>query len=173
MNEIASNIINNFKLPKFSEIPDVGLFLEQTAKYVNGYLSCLGNVNLTTSMISNYVKKGMIANPIKKQYYREQIAYIFFIALAKTVLSLEDIQVMMNIVPTISDCENAYGLFCDEFDKSLRRVFTKEDLYPTENSGTSSSQEMRLLKNTVVAVTHKIYLDSAFAAIRSEKKEVE
>lgn len=174
MNDLSKNIITDFKFPAYSEIPDVGLFLEQTAKYVNGYLSCLKSVSLTTSMISNYVKKGLIANPVKKQYYRNQIAYIFFIAIAKTVLSLEDIQVMVDMVPKITDCESAYRYFCEEFEKSLKYVFDKGDLKaPAAAARSKEAEEKKLLRNTVVAVTHKIYLDSAFAAMRKEPENAD
>lgn len=167
MSEALKDVIADFKLPTYNEIPDVGLFLEQTAKYVNGYLEPLGSVNLTTSMISNYVKKGLVANPIKKQYYRDQIAYIIFIAIAKTVLSLEDIQVMVDMVPQITECEKAYRYFCEEFEQTLRFVFDKGELQSNTSRNRKEAREKKLLKNTVMAVTHKIYLDSAFESIRA------
>ena len=78
-----SSSIADFRLPRYHEIPNVGLYLEQATKYVCEYLEPLGEYTLTPSMISNYVKKGLIANPIKKQYSRDHIAYLFFIAMAK------------------------------------------------------------------------------------------
>ena len=60
--------VANFRLPRYQEIPNMGLYLEQATKYVCEYLEPLGDYTLTPSMISNYVKKGLIANPIKKQY---------------------------------------------------------------------------------------------------------
>ena len=66
-----------FHLPKYEDIPDVGLYLEQTVKYINSYFDSFDGMNLTASMVSNYVKKGLVANAVKKQYYREQIAYLF------------------------------------------------------------------------------------------------
>ena len=86
--QIAQSI-KDFRLPRYQEIPNVGLYLEQATKYVCEYLEPLGEYSLTPSMISNYVKKGLIANPVKKQYGREQIAYLFFIAVAKSVRSLD------------------------------------------------------------------------------------
>ena len=84
-----SNSVADFRLPRYNEIPNVGLYLEQATKYVCEYLEPLGEYTLTPSMISNYVKKGLIANPVKKQYGRDHIAYLFFIAMAKSVLSLD------------------------------------------------------------------------------------
>ena len=80
-----------FYLPTYKEIPSVGLYLDQTSKYINECLTDLPDVELTNSMISNYVKKHLIANPIKKQYGRDQIACLLFIALTKNALTLDDV----------------------------------------------------------------------------------
>ena len=61
--------IRGFRLPRYAEIPTVGLYLEQTIKYINGFLAPLGCLELTGSMVSNYVKKGLIPAPVKKQYF--------------------------------------------------------------------------------------------------------
>ena len=91
-----SSSISDFRLPRYHEIPNVGLYLEQATKYVYEYLEPLGEFILTPSMISNYVKKGLIANPVKKQYGRDHIAYLFFIAVAKSVLSLDALTGFIN-----------------------------------------------------------------------------
>lgn len=58
--------ISEFRMPRYREIPDVGLYLDQTVKYMNRYLAPLGCMEITTSMVSNYVKKGYISNPVRK-----------------------------------------------------------------------------------------------------------
>ena len=55
-----------FRLPGYQEIPNVGLYLEQTVKYLNEFLVPLG-AEITPSMVSNYVKKGLVSNPVRKQ----------------------------------------------------------------------------------------------------------
>ena len=47
--------ISGFRLPRYEQIPDVGLYLEQTVRYVNPFLAPLGEVELTASLASNYV----------------------------------------------------------------------------------------------------------------------
>ena len=81
--------VQDFRLPRYQEIPDVGLYLEQASKYVCRYLSPILDTPLTASMISNYVKRGLLSSPVRKQYSRDQVAYLFFIAVAKNVLSLD------------------------------------------------------------------------------------
>ena len=89
--------IRDFHLPRYQEIPDVGLYLEQTAKYIDSYLSPLEDISITGCMISNNVTKKIINNPVKKQYGRDQIASLIFIAIAKSVLSLDNIHMMFEI----------------------------------------------------------------------------
>ena len=152
--------IENFDLPKYSEIPNVGLFLEQTTKYISEYLNPLSeSICLTGSMISNYVKKGIIKNPVKKQYARDEIAYLFFIAISKSVLSLENIQELLLIQREKFSCEQCYELFRTEFKKTLLQVF---ELQAENSIFANDSNEYALLKNTIITVCHKIYLDKYF-----------
>lgn len=157
--------VKDFRLPRYEEIPDVGLFLEQTTKYISEYLKPLENVTITGSMISNYVKKRLVANPMKKQYGREQIAYLFFIAVAKTVLSLEDIQLLIKIQKDTYDAKVAYEYFCLEFQNVLFYVFgLKESL---DEVRIDDSDEKIMLRNTIITVAHKVYLDKCFLKLNS------
>ena len=79
MKNTIADQVRGFHMPRYRQLPDMGLYLEQTVKYINGILQPLSGIELTGSMVSNYVKKGLIPNPIKKQYYAEQIAYLFFV----------------------------------------------------------------------------------------------
>lgn len=149
--------IRDFRLPKYSEIPDVGLFLEQTTKYISGLLPPLGGVSITSSMISNYVKQKLIANPVKKQYGRDQIAYLIFIAIAKSVLSLEHIQVLIDMQKKSYDAKTAYEYFCEEFENALRVAFGFQEDYKA--IGKQNSKQKVILRNTIIAIAHKVYLE--------------
>ena len=161
---IAASILN-FKLPDYDTIPDVGLYLEQTVKYISDYLSPLENVVLTNSMVSNYVKKGLIDNPVKKLYHREQIAYLFFIAIAKTVLSLEDIQLLIRLQKQSYSSERAYGYFVRELINLLHYVFGLKTT--VEEIDTDHTEEKTILRTTIITVAHKIYLDKYFSALHN------
>lgn len=159
--------IADFSLPRWHEIPNVGLYLEQTAQYVSEYLSCLGDFSLTGSMISNYVKKDLISNPVKKRYDREQIAYLFFITVAKTVLSMEDIGLLVRLQRGTYTAQVAYDYFCAELENVLFYVFgLKESL---DTVGVGCSQTKNMLRNTIIAAAHKAYLDCYFALLHQEE----
>ncbi len=149
--------VTQLALPAFEEIPDVGLFLDQVCRYINGYLEPLPGFGLTISMISNYVKKDLIPNPVKKQYGREQIACLFFIAVAKSVLSLEDIQLMLRLQQMTYPLHRAYDYFRLELRNVLEYVF--EQKTELEIVGVETSREKVILRNTIIAAAHKVYLN--------------
>ena len=167
-NEITSSVAD-FYLPRYNDIPNVGLYLEQVVKYISEYIGPIENISLTSSMISNYVKKGLIENPVKKQYNREQIAYLIFIAVAKSVLSMEDIRLLFEMQRKTYSPKKAYDYFCTEFENVLDYVFgIKEKL---DTVGNDNNDTKTMLRNTIIAVAYKIYLEKYLAALHSEEEQ--
>ena len=159
--------LRDFHLPRYNELPDVGLYLEQTAKYISEFLSPLEEGSLTPSMVSNYVKKGLIRNPVKKQYGREQIAYLIFIAIAKNVLSLDGLINFIALQKRTYSLQIAYDYFCQQFESIL--LFTAEVNDTMDIVGEDTTDEKRLLFSCIVAVTQKIYLERCLEAISQEE----
>ena len=144
----------------------MGLFLEQTTKYISSHLEPLEGISITSSMISNYVKKKLISNPVKKQYSREQIAYLIFIAVAKSVLSLENIQLFIELQKKAYPSEVAYEYFCHEFESVLKCVFDMRAV--PEMTGTKNTELKNMLRNTTITAAHKVYLETFFAGLGKE-----
>jgi len=165
--------ITDFHLPRYREIPNVGLYLEQSAKYINMCLSPLGYPELTTSMISNYVKQKIISGPYKKQYGAEHIACLIVLVIMKSVLSIEDIRIILDEKRRIYNIEDGYNILCDIFESQLRYVFRgtaiskptvsrkKEHLSPSDG----------IVHNVLMAAVQKIHLDMQIATLRSTAKE--
>lgn len=166
MNKEIQEQINDFKLPTYEEIPNVGLYLEQVTKYINDIISPLIGETITKSMISNYVKKGLVKNPIKKQYYRDQIALLVFITLAKTVISLEDIKLLIELKNQSYTDEVAYNYLRKEFLNVIEYVFEIKSSIDTV--GVDSNIPKRLLRNTIIAFAHKIYLEKSFEMLHKK-----
>ena len=163
MDQVLASI-QKFSLPRYDEIPNVGLYLEQTAKYITEYISRLGDFTLTGSMISNYVKKGLVDNPVKKQYSREQIGYLFFISIAKTVLSIEDVHLMIQLKKKSYPSQVAYDYFCAELENVIRFVFgLSKNL---DVVGQNNYDTKNLLRTAVIAVAHKAYLDNYLQCLK-------
>ena len=164
-----ADAFRSFRLPRYEEIPDEGMYLEQTAKYICEYLNpVLGNA-ITTSMISNYVKKDLIDNPIRKLYHRDQIAYLIFIAIAKNVMSLDGLINFIALQKRTYTLHRAYDYFCDQFEATL--FFTAEVCDTMDIVGEDTADEKKLLFSCIVAVTQKIYLEKCLEAIATEETE--
>lgn len=115
-----------FQLPAYQEIPNVGLYLEQTLKYINDTFSAFRSVELTKSMISNYVKLGYLRRPVKKQYDREQIAALLFIAVSKQVLSMDNIGKLFRMQMELGSMEESYTAFKADFDYLLDSIWNQK-----------------------------------------------
>ena len=164
-----TNSIANFHLPRYQDLPDMGLYLDQTTKYINHYLAPLGCMEITSSMVSNYVKKGYISNPVKKQYDAEQIAYLFFISVAKSVLSMDNIARLFSMQKRMYDAETAYDFFCDELENMLQFTFGLKDALQEVGTPEDRSEAKIMLRSTITAVTHIIYLSSRFDSMAAQE----
>ncbi len=167
MEEKVPASIQDFRLPRYDEIPNVGLYLEQTTKYISEYLEPLQDITITGSMISNYVKKKLISNPIKKQYYREQIAYLIFIAISKTVLSLDNIGILLEKQKQTYESHTAYNYFCSEFESIIHQIFGIKDAQ--DKIDHQDSEDRILLRNIIITIAHKIHLDNYFTTMNASK----
>ena len=159
--------VNAFSLPQYSELPDMGLYLEQVAKFINGFMVPLGCTELTLSMISNYVKKGVIDPPVRKQYYAEQIGYLFFVSVAKNVVSMEAISQMLSMQRAIYDPCTAYEYFRSELDNVLRYICGLKDRM--DNVGVTNTQEKTLIRSVLTAACHVIFVNCSLEAERQSE----
>ena len=163
-----TNVEQVFRLPRYQEIPNVGLYLEQATRYIGECFAPLLDNAITASMISNYVKRGLVSNPIKKQYSREQIADLIYITVFKTVLSMEDIRLMLSIQRKTWPSQEAYDYFSSALEETLSCISVGKKL-PDFPEGESEGKTM--LHNTIVAVAHTICLRKRFAALQQEIQE--
>lgn len=168
LKEKMSESISEFSLPRYDEINNVGLYLEQVAEYINFYLSPLGEAEITVSMISNYVKQKIVDAPLKKQYYNTQIAQLIFVSVIKLTAALEDIRLMFDVQRATYDIKTAYDYFCDEFENTLKYAFgvTKN----IKKCGITESGAKDLLHNGINSVVTKIYFDKYMTALRINRE---
>lgn len=158
--------VETLHLPAYQEIPDVGLYLEQTAKYISDALAPVQDAPITGSMISNYVKKGLIAKPMHKQYSREQIAQLIFIAVAKSVVSMDDLLLMLSTQRRTYSVQVAYDYFRNELYQMLTYVFSRKG--EMDALDMQATEEKVMLRNTIITVAHKIYLDKLLSVLRAQ-----
>ena len=152
-----SVFLDQFKLPAYEDIPDVGLYLEQTVKYINSFFKSFPGMELTGSMVSNYVKKGLIPNAVKKQYSRDQIAKLIFICATKLSVSIDGLALMLSVQDSTYPTPVAYEYFRLELMNILEYVFGRKDV--PDEVGMEHTEQKYFLRAAVTAVAHKMYLD--------------
>lgn len=170
MHESLSEVLKDFALPRYMQIPDMGLYLEQTTKYLNQTLSALGCFEVTGSMIRNYVKMGLVNNPEKKLYYRDQIAHLLTITILKSVIPLDSIQLFFKFQQKVYTDQVAYDYFCMELENILHERFGVTET--VRKIGVTESLEKEMLRSTITAVSHLIYVNACIQNLsRQEEKE--
>ncbi len=143
-------LLKSFILPKYQDIPDVGLYLDQVVKYINAYFLDFPDMQMTPSMITNYVKHKIVSKVSKKTYSRNQIAHFIIIAVTKSVLSLNNISLLFKY--NDDDFEKFYDSFVSLLYDYLQAIDTKIKI--------DNSQSMTV--NVVSTVAHKMCLDTYF-----------
>ena len=165
-NNKESQTIINLNLPKYNEIPDVGLYLEQVTKYINELMKDYPNLNITSSMVSNYVKQGLVQKCVKKQYSRDQIMRLIMITFGKTVLSIEDLKLLFELQTKAYPNEVAYNYFLLEYENVIKYIFGINK--QMELIGTTNTLEKQLLRNAIISFAHKMYI---VLTLESKRKE--
>ncbi len=165
---ISTDIVSTFRLPRYSEIPDVGLYLEQTTKYINSLISPIG-FEITGSMIRNYVKMGLVNNTVHKLYYRDQIAHLIAVAILKNVVSLENIAFLFKRQQKIYTVQIAYDYFCKKLESMMFYQFGITDV--VDKIGSTDSVEKNMLRSAIIAVSHITYLNACFDKLSSTDEE--
>ena len=145
--------LKDFRLPAYEDIPDVGLYLDQVVKYINGFFTEFEDLQITPSMLTNYVKKKLVPKVKRKTYSRDQISRFFFIAMAKTVLSMDNIRL----------CLDSWQLSEDDFEK--RYSYFREHLLKAL-SGDEEAIEEPMVRNVTMAIVHKLKLEEYFRSLQ-------
>ena len=135
-----------FSYPKWEELPNIALYLDQVLLYVNQVCAPSYSQNekgLTASMVNKYVKHGYITKPEKKKYQRKQIARLIAITTLKSVFSIQEIAQTLNILHTETNSKELYNAFVD---------YMNEDLDPANPIIQASCQTVKLYHQTLALV---------------------
>ena len=92
--------LSKMEYVKSSEIPNIDLYMDQVLTFMNGHLEDAKRYEndkiMTKTMINNYAKNHLLPAPDKKKYSKEHIMVLMFIYYFKNILSIGDIQSILN-----------------------------------------------------------------------------
>ncbi len=111
-----------FSYPKWEDIPNIDLYLDQVLLYVNQVCAPISpdkEKGLTASMVNNYVKHGYLTKPDKKKYQRKQIARLIAITTLKSVFSIQEIAQTLNTLHTHASSDQLYDAFVDYMNDGI------------------------------------------------------
>ena len=85
---------------KSVDIPSIDLYMDQITTFMDEQLAACKRHDsdkiLTKTMINNYAKKNLLPPPEKKKYSKEHVLSLIFIYYFKNILSISDIQSILN-----------------------------------------------------------------------------
>ena len=92
--------LSKMEYVKSSKIPNIDLYMDQVLTFMNGHLEDAKRYEddkiMTKTMINNYAKNHLLPAPDKKKYSKEHIMVLMFIYYFKNILSIGDIQSILN-----------------------------------------------------------------------------
>lgn len=160
-----------FNLPRYEQLPNMGLYLEQTVIYLNQCLEQFGCIQVTSSMVRNYVKMGLVKNPVKRAYYANQIGHLMVISILKTVMPLDNIRVMIVSQKKEYSDEVAYDYFCSELENVLNYQFGYKEQF--DEIGQTESLIKTMLRTSTIAVSEIIYLNACFEWLKKNGEKMD
>jgi len=131
MSEATDNIVSwvkklkEYNMVEWDRLPEIYLYMDQVMTYMEQQLSLFGGKDstlLTSSMINNYVKDGVIPRPEQKKYSREHLSMLMIICLLKQVLSIPDLSWMMKFLLEDTPQNEMYDRFRETQYAALKEV---------------------------------------------------
>ena len=154
--------ITNFHLPRWSELPNLDLYLDQTVnileKYMRNYIGNKDETIITKTMINNYVKQGLIKPPKKKKYNRIHIATLIVICMLKQIYSINDISELIQLAIKTAKINTAYNQFCEALERAISYTFDGIEYTLPEDS----IFEQSLLQSVAQSFASKLYVEKTF-----------
>ena len=155
----------DFHIPRWEELPNIDLYLDQVVTILENYLKNLVSLKdkedekvVTKTMINNYVKHGILKPPVNKKYNKEHISRLIVICILKQVYSINDINSLIKLALETSGIEASYNKFCMVVEKCIMATFNKTDFIYNDEM----TEERYILKNVVQSFTNKLYVEKTF-----------
>lgn len=169
----SCDIIKALHFPRWQELPEFDLYMDQVIALAEKYLSVLSPENkelITPSMINNYVKSGVLPPPKNKKYNRTHLALLMIICSTKSVL---EISVIADIVKQSGDIETVLNNFAEIYENAIFDAVRKarEVVSKTESEKVLGAVAIENALNAGASRTVAMYAYKAIAGDQSEEKE--
>lgn len=131
--------LEQFKLPRWDDLPTVDLYLEQVLtlldEWLGDYLSDGRKKVMTKTMVNNYVKQQYLKAPVNKKYDRVAVACLFVIALLKPIYTIEEISRFIRLALDFAEPAKGFDQFCEMTEEAVRHAFERTSMPKPKNEG--------------------------------------
>ncbi len=104
----------------WDDLPDIPLYMDQVVGYIARQLIHFEEGDsLTSAMINNYIKDGLLPRANGKKYGQEHLAYLTAISAMKQVLSVRGMRALVTIGQEGRDTRQLYDFFCETLDRAM------------------------------------------------------
>lgn len=112
----------------WERLPDIPLYMDQVVSYLTRQMVCFQEGDgLTSAMINNYIKDGLLARANGKKYGKEHLAYLTAISDLKQVLSVREMRVVVEEGKNAGTSQQQYDYFCRVLDQALNQAAQQLD----------------------------------------------
>jgi len=105
----------------WEDLPDIALYMDQLISYMPRQLIRFDQSSpLTSAMVNNYIKDGLVPRAEGKRYGPEHLGYLTAVVALKQILSVRDIGVLIQAGrKTGKTPPELYAYFCNALDRAL------------------------------------------------------
>ena len=106
---------------QWHELPDIALYMDQIIAYMPRQLIRFDDREaLTSAMVNNYIKDGLVPRAAGKRYGPIHLGYLTAVCALKKVLSVRDIGILLRAGEARNKSpEELYQYFCGALDRAL------------------------------------------------------
>lgn len=165
--------LKTLALPRYDDIPRIELYMDQLLGYLEETLEPLygdGEKIITSSMVNNYVKQGILAATHSKKYTRDHIAYLIVICTLKQTFSISEIERLIASQIASFETAVAYDYYCDAFENAVKALFSGINEPPHGLTGSSDEGDFErdLVLASTAAVAYTLYIKASLVALEDE-----
>ena len=116
------NLMESDRPVGWDALPDIDLYMDQVVSYLARQTAGGNEPSMTSAMINNYVKDGLMPRACGKRYHREHLVYLTVIGLLKNVLTVKDMKLLLEQEIREGEEEQFYERFLTQLDGAYRGV---------------------------------------------------
>lgn len=163
----------NHSIPKWSDLPEIDLYMDQVIALMEKYLTDSSSPDsklITSSMINNYVKLGIMPAPIKKKYSREHLAYLVIICSLKQVMPISHIKILIEQKLAKNTIAETLDFYSNLYDFTHQTLLQTCKSYLNSNEFNIKSMEDASLF-TAIAATNCIQISNKLFFMKHPQKQ--